>query len=224
MRVYLASPRNQMQADCLNEMPVLLSFSCWSEWITSYVQTFDHLLLDSGAFSEMTNPDFKVDLNAYAEWVERFPRRVAFAGLDDISGNWRRSLKNYEVGGFPTFHDTDPDELLPDLIDISRERGNWLGIGLKPPRYKKERWLTETLDRIPDDIHVHGFALRLYTNLERLNSVDSTNWFRDSFLISREMPWITPAEATRLVVLRYKREKRLMQKVDNSETNQGELW
>ena len=34
------------------------------------------------------------------------------------------------TGGFPTIHDTDPEELLPDLIDIARERGGWIGVGV----------------------------------------------------------------------------------------------
>ena len=132
----------------------------------------------------------------------------AVAGLDDISGDWKRSLRNYEqYGGFPTYHDTDPPELLDDLLPIAYERGNWLGIGLLPPRTGREDWLIRTLDRIPNDIHLHGWALRRYTHLRRFNSMDSTNWWRDALMLSsvNEIKHLTPAECLDIIVKRYKR-------------------
>lgn len=205
MKVYLASPNNQAQAAVLADMPVLLSFGSWSEFLSSYTQSFGELLLDSGAFSEFTRGK-KVDIEEYLDWVSRFPKKVNFAGLDDISGNWRRSLKNYERGGFPTFHDTDPPELLDDLIQLSRERGNWIGIGLKPPRHNKGEFIQSTLERIPADIHVHGWALRAYRKTHGLGSVDSTNWWRDSLNLRAKMPWMTPFECLEIIVKREQRE------------------
>jgi hypothetical protein len=205
MDVYLASPNNQAQAAVLAGMPVLLSFGSWSKFLESYAQSFGSILLDSGAFSEFTRGK-KVELEAYLDWVSMFPKTVNFAGLDDISGDWRRSLKNYERGGFPTFHDTDPPELLDDLIEIARERGNWLGIGLKPPRQKKGEFLQTTLDRIPKEIHVHGWALRAYRKTHCFGSVDSTNWWRDSLNLRARLPWLTPFECLEIIVKREQRE------------------
>ena len=205
MDVYLASPNNQAQAAVLVGMPVLLSFGSWSSFLESYAQSFGSILLDSGAFSEFTRGK-RVELDAYMEWVSMFPKKVNFAGLDDISGDWRRSLKNYEKGGFPTFHDTDPPDLLDDLIDLSRERGNWLGIGLKPPRQKKGDFIQRTLDRIPEDIHVHGWALRAYRKIHQFGSVDSTNWWRDSLNLRARLPWLTPFECLEIIVKREQRE------------------
>lgn len=205
MDVYLASPNNQAQAAVLVGMPVLLSFGSWSKFLDSYAQSFGSILLDSGAFSEFTRGK-KVELEAYLDWVSMFPKTVNFAGLDDISGDWRRSLKNYERGGFPTFHDTDPPELLDDLIEIARERGNWLGIGLKPPRQKKGDFIQRTLDRIPEDIHVHGWALRAYRKTHHFGSVDSTNWWRDSLNLRARLPWLTPFECLEIIVKREQRE------------------
>ena len=206
MKVYLASPNTQQQAEHVAEMPVLLSFACYAPWLDRYQQTFDRILIDSGAYSEHTTGK-KIDLDAYAEWAERWTGHAdAIAGLDDIGGDWRRSLRNYERVGFPTFHYTDPPELLPELVAIARERGNWLGIGLVPgQRQGKEPWLRATLDRVPDGIHVHGWALRAYTHLRRLDSVDSTNWWRDAMQVSRDMPWLTYGEALEIIVKRYKR-------------------
>jgi hypothetical protein len=213
MNVYLASPNTQQQAEHAAEMPVLLSYAIAGlpsgQWVEKYQQTFSRILIDSGAYSEF-NSGKKVDLDRYAEWADRWIGHAdAIAGLDDISGDWRQSIDNYERFplGFPTFHESDPYELLPDLIAMAQDRNRWLGIGLLPPRDGKERWMRETLDRIPENIHVHGWACRGYTHLRRLDSVDSTNWWRDAMLLRtvRELQHLTYGECLEIIVKRYKR-------------------
>ena len=143
------------------------------------------------------------------EWAEQWIDKAdAIAGLDDIL-DWRQSLKNYRFGGFPTYHESDPTDasFLDDLIALSRERGNWLGIGLEPPRSGKLDFVRRTLDRIPPDIHVHGWALREYQCLPKISSVDSTNWFRYAWTIMSEFPWLTYPEALEIMVKKYKREQ-----------------
>lgn len=218
MTVYLASPNTQQQAEHASGMPVLFSFACYSPWLDRYQQCYPRLLIDSGAYSEMTTGK-PVDVVEYIDWSQRWDGLAdAVAGLDDISGDWRRSLANYEHGGFPTFHDTDPHELLDDLIGIAKERGRWIGIGLKPPREGKERFVRETCDRIPDGIHVHGWALRRYWHVPRLDSVDSTNWWRDGMAVRKQLPWLNYGEALEIVVKRYQREQRQIVERDNVRT------
>ena len=214
MIVYLASPNTQQQAEHAAEMPVLLSYACYSPWLDRYQQSFKRLLIDSGAFSELTGAA-KVDLAAYSDWAERWRGHAdAVAGLDDISGDWRRGMSNYAAMptglGFPTIHETDPIEILPELVAIARERGNWIGLGLLPPRSNKERWVRDVCDRLPEDIHVHGWALREYTHVRRLDSVDSTNWWRDAMAYRKDYPWLTYGECLDIVVKRYKRWKRVI--------------
>ena len=150
-----------MHADWCRDMPVLVSYAIYQRWMDDYVPSFSRLLIDSGAYSELTGK-VKVDGLAYRDWHQRWTETVhvdAIAGLDDIRGDWRRSLRNYELyGGFPTFHETDPPGLLADLIPIARERGGWLGVGLLPPRGGKWQFIKETLSQIPEDIHVHLWA------------------------------------------------------------------
>jgi hypothetical protein len=210
--VYLSSPGSQMHADHLAGMPVLVSYALYSPWVDDYQQSFGRLLIDSGAYSELTG-NAKVDGEAYRDWSKRWDGQAdAVAGLDDIKGDWRRSLQNYErFGGFPTIHDSDPPELLKDLIPIAREQGRgWLGIGLVPPRSGKEKFVRWACDNVPDDLHVHGWALREYTHVRRLGSVDSTNWFRDAWGYRNAMPFLTPAECVELVVKRYQRWQRVV--------------
>lgn len=212
MRVYLSSPGSQMHASYLHGMPVLLSYAIYDPWLDSYQQSFGRILIDSGAYSEM-NSGVKVDGVQYKDWHQRWKGHAdAVAGLDDIKGNWKRSLKNYEkFGGFPTIHDSDPPELLKDLIPIAREQGrNWLGIGLVPPRGGKEKFVRWVCENVPNDLHIHGWALRAYTSVRRLDSVDSTSWFREAFDYKNAMPFLTPAECVDLVVKRYTRWDRVV--------------
>lgn len=204
MKLYFASPGSQLHADKLRGQPVLLSYGAQKDWWFRWVHSYDSILLDSGAFSEH-NSGIKVELSAYLDWVAKFPRIDAYAGLDDISGDWRRSLENYQVGGFPTFHDTDPEELLDDLIPLARERGGWLGIGVKPPRNQREAWLLRTLERIPDDLHIHGWALGAYSYLPGFDSFDSTHWWREALKLCGMMPWLTHGEALELLVKKINR-------------------
>ncbi len=213
--VFLASPQSRFQAHFLVDMPVLVSFALWKKWLSRFQQSWGPMLLDSGAFSEFTG-GAKVDLDAYADFVAEWGWRCeAVAGLDDISGNWRRSLKNYERLGFPTMHNSDPPELLKDLIPIARERGSWIGLGVKPEnghREYAEGWIERTLDLIPPDLHVHGWAMRGFLGYRRINSVDSTNWYRDAHKVLARgipLPWLTEGEAIEIVIKRYKREKRV---------------
>ena len=98
MRVYLASPSNRDQHEAAKGMPVLISYvGCRGYVETEFAPTFSHILIDSGAFSEM-NSGVKVDLTEYADWSRRWVGHAdAIAGLDDITGDWRRSLRNYEA-------------------------------------------------------------------------------------------------------------------------------
>jgi len=219
--VYLASPNTQQQAEHVCDMPVLLSYACHSPWLDKYQQSFARILIDSGAFSELTGAT-RVDLAAYADWAERWRGHVdAVASLDDISGDWRRGLRNIEAMpaglGFPTFHETDPWELLPDLCAIARERGNWIGLGLLPPRSGKEMWMRRAVERIPEDLHIHGWACREYTHIRRLDSVDSTNWWRDAMALRKELPWLTYGECLGLIVKRYQRWQRVIRDVDSEQ-------
>lgn len=212
MTVYLASPNTQQQAEHAAGMPALFSFACYSPWLDRYQQTFRRLLIDSGAFSAFTTGK-QIDLGAYREWAARWDGHAdAVAGLDDISGDWRQSLQNYEAmpHGFPTIHDTDPPELLKDIVAIAVERKQWIGIGLAPPREGKARFVRWACDNIPENVHIHGWALRRYWHVRRIDSVDSTNWWRDGMQLARDLPWLTYGEALELVVKRYQREARIM--------------
>ena len=205
-----------MQLSVVRGWPVLLSFAWRRRMWSDYWRSFGRLLLDSGAFSAYRSGT-PIDLSAYADWADSFNACPdAVAGLDDIGGDWRQSMKNYTrfARGFPTYHDTDPPELLPELVAMSRERGRWLGLGVKPrhahdARVHARTWLMRTLIQIPPDIQVHGWALRKHLDLSRLDSVDSTSWFRKFSDWKNKYPWLTNFECVELSIKHIQRSPKL---------------
>ena len=197
-----------MHADHLKGMPVLLSYACAGAWVDDYLPSFGRVLIDSGAFSVL-NSGKRVEVDAYAEWAAEYRELGhvdAVGALDDIAGDWERGLSNWRryPWQFPTYHDSDPEEALDVILSHSPA---WVGLGMVPPR-DKEAWLLRTLERIPAGVHVHGWALRAYDWHPRIDSTDSTNWFRDAWQMRKDIPWLTPAECVEIVVKRYQRECR----------------
>lgn len=218
MRVFLSSPTTAGEAHLCNGLDVLLSFPHFKNRpsiVRDYAPTFRSVLIDSGAWS-MRNSGAVVDLDEYAEFCSRVPYAIACAGLDDIDGDWRQSLKNYAEFplGFPTIHDSDPPELLNELIPMARERGGWIGIGLVPPRTGKEKrdFVRWALREIPSDLHVHGWACGIHTALpgRPFDSFDSTTWLLDAQAMNvRRFPWLTPMECMEISIKRIQRVERL---------------
>ena len=188
-----------------------------------YLSSFDRVLVDSGAFSEL-NSGKAIDRDAYAEFSQEMLGLAhvdAAANLDDIRGDWQRGLDNWDAmpWTFPVYHDTDPETALDAILERLPERGRWIGLGMIPPR-TSSGWLDMTLRRIEDrapECHVHGFAMRahlpmLLTYRGRSISVDSTNWMMDvrKLLEGPMTRHLTPAECLDIIVKRYQRDGRTL--------------
>ncbi len=212
MMVYLASPGSLQEAEKLEGLPVLLSFTNWTERLELAQTAFKRLMIDSGAYSEISW-GITVDGAEYKDWYQQWlPHADSIAGLDDIRGDWKKSLKNYEkYGGFPTIHNTDPIEILPDLVEISRKQGKkWLGIGIKPPRGGKEAFVRRVCEEVPEDIHIHGFALPAYSYIRRIDSVDTAGWRKEALAVQKQLNFLTYAECVEIIVKRMTRWQRIL--------------
>lgn len=222
--IYLSSPPDPLFASACEGMPVLLCFSMFKEWMMSFQATFSKIVIDSGAFSEHSTGK-KVDIEKYKDWSEKWiDKAEAIAGLDDISGDYKRSLANYAKipWSFPTWHDTDPLELIPELVAISRERKTWLGIGMKDPQNQKNgKIIKDALTLVPDDIHVHGWAARHYSYIRRFDSFDSTAWWRNAMVLRPKMPWLHLGECVEIIIKKYQREARMF---DLKEDKQSSIF
>jgi hypothetical protein len=196
-------------------MSVLLSYASFSDWMWQYQPTFKRVLIDWGGYTEHQTGRV-IDVSKFREWSCPWRGHAeAIAGCDDINGDWRKSMKNYQAipWTFPTMHDSDPPELLPELVALAQERKTWLGIGLVPPREAKETFVRWVCDNVPESLHLHGWALRRYTHVRRLDSVDSTNWWRDAMKLRQKLPWLTYGECLDLMVRKYQRWTRQVREV-----------
>lgn len=225
MRCYLSTPGSLAQAQACAGANVLISFAYASTWFVNFAPAFGRLLWDSGAFTAYTKGK-TIDLDAYAETARSVPWSDAAASLDDISGDWKNGLANWDryPWMFPVLHDTDPpqalDAILERLCDKDRARfrpssQQWIGLGLKPPRAQgpARRWLAGVLPRIPVGVHIHGFAMRGFGDVLIADrgaecSADSVNWMLDARKVMQDMPWLTSVECVEIVAKRYDREHR----------------
>jgi hypothetical protein len=219
VRVYTSSPRNQLQMHLLNDMPVLMSYALKTPVWAQYAPAWGRILIDSGAYSALNPNNPAVDIATYIGWAAQWHWADAVAGLDDIRGDWRLSLKNYErfPKGFPTYHPgADPPELLDELIPMARERGGWIGVGLVPndagSRAGQETNVREALDRLADsDLHVHGWALGQYLHLPGIHSFDSTTPLRQAMALRARggCAHLTYGECIEIEVKRLQRQRRM---------------
>ena len=222
MICYLSTPGSLAHAQAAAGSPVLISYAYASQWLTDFAPAFQRVLWDSGAYTAFTKGK-RIDLDAYAETARSIPWADGAACLDDISGDWKAGLANWDryPWMFPVFHDSDPPEALDAILErlqdsssgrFRRTSPQWIGLGMVPPRTNR-RWLAETLARLPAGLHVHGFALRGHSDLliESCGSdcsADSVNWLLDARKIMNDMPWLTPPECVEIIVKRYQREHR----------------
>jgi hypothetical protein len=125
MTVYLGSPDNQVQASAAADMPVLLSFVLAGrhKFIEQYLPTWRALLLDCGAYSAMTRK-INIDGHAYRDWYQKFEHIAdAYAGIDDIDGDWKKSWANYnEFGTARGQGEVDTQRLRPNSQGLSCPR------------------------------------------------------------------------------------------------------
>lgn len=211
--IYFASPGCQLQADAVRDQAVLLSFGCWKKNrpLLKWAPSYSRVLVDSGSYSEVKSK-VRIDHDEYIEWAqERLAWADNWAALDDITGDTERTLRNSERFGFPCLHQTDDIIELPSFIELARKRRGWLGLGFaypRPSRAECEAWLDSTCEALPADLHVHGFGMESYSN-NRLDSTDSTTWWRVAMRIRKALPFLTYGETLALVIKSIQRQPRM---------------
>lgn len=220
MLVYLATPGNQLHAEMMAGCCVLESFAlkAKSEWMARYRPTFRSMMLDSGAYSEMTSGK-PVDLGAYVDFcLEHGGAYDAIVSLDVIAGDvaervdrGRRNLRTMRDAGidaWPVFHQGEPWSVLEEYA-----AGGKVGLGLQRPMREVERFLDGCFERA-GSAKVHGFALASakYTGRYPFHSVDSATWMHElrALMATKDqasdvLRFLTPGELLRLVVLKYQR-------------------
>lgn len=221
MIIYLATPGTQLHAECMAGCHVLESFALKANepWMVRYRPTFAGMMLDSGAFSEMTSGK-PVDLEAYIGYaLEHGAAYNSVVNLDVISGDvtervdaGMRNLQRMRDAGLdplPVFHQGEPWSVLEDLA----ERGR-VGLGFQRPIRCAEQYLDGCFSRLQTGVRVHGFAManERYTGRYPFHSVDTATWIYELRALSAisgqgsdVLQYLTQGELLRLVILKYER-------------------
>ena len=199
-----------------------MSYGTWSPWVKNYCESFYKILIDSGAFS-VYNSGKTIDREKYFRWSLRF-KNIAdqVACLDSVIGDTDETIANCEYmpegWGFPTFHESDPWDSLPEMVELAYKHGGWIGLGLIPPRTGKDAWVRRAVTSIPEDLHIHGWACREYLYLPQIKSADSTNWFLDAMAVNKKLPWLNYGECLEIIIKRYQRESKMLEEPNDDET------
>lgn len=221
MKVYLATPGTQLHAESMVGCDVLESFAlkARASWMTRYRPTFSSLMLDSGAYSEMST-GVKVDLGEYIAFAQEHGAAYeSIVNLDVISGDVKErvaaSSKNLQrmrdagIDALPVFHQGEPWSVLRELA----ERGR-VGVGFQRPIRSADEFLTGVFETIGSSVRVHGFAManERYTGRYPFASVDSATWVHELKALSAitgqasdVLQYLTQGELLKLVVLKYRR-------------------
>lgn len=221
MRFYLATPATQLHAEVMAGCYVLESFAikATAPWMVRYRPTFAGMMLDSGAFSEMTT-GVAVDIAEYIEFCQRHGRAYdEIVNLDVISGdvtarvdasarNLQR-MRDANLDPMPVFHQGEPWSVLTDLAACGR-----VGLGFQRPIRNADEYLSGCFSRLPSSVRVHGFAManEKYTGRYPFASVDSATWWYELKALSAisgqgsdVLQYLTQAELLRLVLTKYQR-------------------
>lgn len=221
MIIYLASPATQLHAEMMAGCDVLESFAikATAQWSVRYRPTWRRVMLDSGAYSEMTTGK-AVDLGAYVDFcVQHQAAYSEIVNLDviagDVSERVTRSAANLQrmrdagLDPLPVFHQGEPYSVLQDLASCGR-----VGLGFQRPIRGGQAWLDECFARIPSTTKVHGFGManERFTKLFPFHSVDSATWIHELKALSAlsgqgsdVLHYLTQGELLKLVILKYQR-------------------
>ncbi len=217
-RVHFAGLNTSPIAALLEGHPVLVSYAdiirrpgVWAREILPRLEAgkYPAPILDSGAFTELRDPTFHVDIVEYSEFVLQYGSLFdQIITLDDIGGDLTRTWNNTaylldDVAGIdgigtviPVFHGREPFEVLEhycqrfdrvalgfarDMGRISKDQGNGLG---------EDAWLTRALDICASaGVTVHGLGMTSYAlkrGHDRLDTTDSTTWINEKCALSAD--------------------------------------
>lgn len=144
---------------------------------------YSSVILDSGAFTELSDPSFHVSIEAYGAFaLEHAELFDVIVNLDDIRGDLKRSQRNQAyleglgLDVLPVFHQSEPWSELERLV----ERYDYIGIGFQRPITGARQWLDEVFSRVAGRARIHGFGMvRWEVAGYPFATTDSTTWIAE---------------------------------------------
>jgi hypothetical protein len=202
--------------------PVLISFAdivrrpgVWANEILPRLRrrAWPSVILDSGAFTVISTPQFRIDAQAYAAFAaEHRDLFDVIVNLDDIAGNLatthanQATLEAAGVSALPVFHQGEDWSVLEGYLADHDHVG--VGFARKPggrlahTTTENEAFLVEFFERVGDRARVHGFAMTSWVKKGfAFGTVDSTSWIAEYMAVRRLAPYDEDAGALKTVVV-----------------------
>lgn len=192
-RAIFAGLNTARLARALEGRPVLISYAdvvrrpgLWERELLPRLRrrAFPFVVLDSGAFTELSTPGFRVDVEAYAAFaLEHSDLFDVVVNLDDIRGDVDRTranqaeLESWGLEVLPVFHQGESWEVLEGYV----ARYGYVGVGLQRPIRGAVPFLREFFERLGGRARVHGFGLTRYAREYGFPfaTTDSTTWIAE---------------------------------------------
>lgn len=198
---HFAGLNTRFFAEALEGRQVLISYAdvvrrpkIWEEDILPRLRSkkYASVILDSGAFTELSTPGFSVDVEEYAAfYLEHEDLFDLVVNLDDIRGDVERSEANLEylesrgVPAIPVFHQGEPWEVLDRMVATH----SYVGVGFGRPIRGAREFLDEFFARLEGtDVKVHGFGMSrwLLDAGYPFYTTDSTTWVAEYCAVRRQ--------------------------------------
>lgn len=164
MIIYHGSINKDIQLVTKEKINCLITYASykkhvWQPWWKS-------LFIDSGAFS-VHNSGKTIDIEKYIDYIfqwKEMKKPIVYASLDVI-GDAKAGMKNYKkmlargLEPIPTYHYSEPLEVLLELSSITSYIGLGATVGLSTPRRKLFFDKIFSLYPDPTKIGFHGFGI-----------------------------------------------------------------
>lgn len=189
MKIYLASLYDRPYIEVQKAKYVLESYYYIKDWQIPFIHKWDNFLLDSGAFTFMSDRKQTIDWDKYVEEYASFINRYninyffeldidVIVGLKEVE-RLRGKLENLtNKKSIPVWHKSRGKDYWIKMC----ENYSYVAIGgivtkeIKSSEYQYLNWFINEAHKRNCMVHCFGFTSMQYLSKIKFDSVDSTNW------------------------------------------------
>lgn len=189
MKIYLAGLSDKPFVEVQKAKYVLESYYYIEDWQIPFIHKWDNFLLDSGAFTFMSNRKQTIDWDKYVEEYASFINKYninyffeldidVIVGLKEVE-RLRSKLENLtNKKSIPVWHKSRGKDYWIKMC----ENYSYVAIGgivtkeIKSSEYQYLNWFINEAHKRNCMVHGLGFTSMQYLSKIKFDSVDSTNW------------------------------------------------
>lgn len=189
MKVFLAALFNRQFLDVEKSKYILESYYYIKDWQIPFIHKWEAFLLDSGAFTFMSNKNQNINwdkyVEEYASFINRHDIKYFFeldidviVGIKEVERLRDKLEKLTNKKCIPVWHKSRGKEYWLRMCD----NYSYVAIGgivtgeIKSNEYHFLNWFIDEAHKKKTKVHGLGFTSMQYLEKVKFDSVDSTNW------------------------------------------------